>query len=748
LTWYFLFFFLSGFCSVLYELVWLRTSMAQFGVTTAMVSIVLSVFMAGLGLGSWASGRWIARVRIARTNNNERTPALRVYALIELVIGISGMTVPYELRLGHRLLEHSGLSSSLGFYGLAGLWVTISLLPWCTLMGATVPFGMQAIRETVPAESRRSFSYLYMSNVTGAIVGTIVPLFLIEMLGFRGTLKVGALCNGLIALSALALSRKAGSTPQVPAISSAAELQIPTVNPRQRKILALLFLSGLSCMAMEVVWVRSYTPYYGTVVYAFATILGVYLLGTVIGSAVYRRMSSRFLGAGMEDGGTREESPVLWSLLAACALLPLIAASPRVQLMSGLRLVAGVMPFTGLLGFITPMLVDRYSAGNPAKAGTAYAINVAGCILGPLLAGFGLLPFLNEKHALIVLTLPWIIVGLWPLRSGAHLGFVSRAAIYILLIITVWLIAVGRDYETQYFPRVVFRDSTATVLATGEGMDKELLVNGYGMTELSWITKVMAHLPLSFLDRSPQNALVICFGMGTTFRSMHSWGIPVTVVELVPSVPRLFGYYHSDAEQVMESPLSHVVIDDGRRFLERTEQSFDVITIDPPPPLQAAASSLLYSEEFYRVARRRLRPGGILQQWIPTVVEHDPVDIVAVTRALHDSFPYVQAFTNGFGVHYLCSDRPIPHRTAGDLLQRMPARAVSDLVEWDQSSGETADEAARSMLNGLLQGQVSPDQLIAASPRTPAITDDRPINEYYIVRWWMSHANTANAAVK
>jgi predicted membrane-bound spermidine synthase len=57
--WFFFFFFISGFCSILYEIIWLRLAMAQFGVTSALVSIVLSVFMAGLGLGSWGSGRWI-----------------------------------------------------------------------------------------------------------------------------------------------------------------------------------------------------------------------------------------------------------------------------------------------------------------------------------------------------------------------------------------------------------------------------------------------------------------------------------------------------------------------------------------------------------------------------------------------------------------------------------------------------------------------------------------------------------------
>jgi spermidine synthase len=748
LTWYFFFFFLSGFCSVLYELVWLRLSMAQFGVTTAMVSIVLSVFMAGLGVGSWASGRWIERNRIdpkkierketARAENGRSIPALRVYALIELLIGVGGIVVPFELNWGHRILEHSGMSSSAGFYWLAGLWVTLALLPWGALMGATVPMGMEAIRQTLPDESQHSFSYLYLSNVTGAIVGTLVPLLLIELLGFHGTLKVGSVLNVLIALSALALSRKASQLPQNPPTRSATnEPTIESAHAGGGRILALLFLSGLSCMAMEVVWVRSYTPYYGTVVYAFATILSVYLLGTVIGAAIYRRLSSRFT----------IESPVVWSVLAACALLPLIAASPAIELNRGLRLVGGIMPFTGLLGFITPMLVDRFSAGNPSKAGTAYAINVAGCILGPLLAGFGLLPFLSEKHALVLLALPWLIIGIAPLRPGAHLKVALKAAVCVSLVISAVLIAVGKGYEEGYDPRVVLRDSTATVLATGEGMDKELLVNGYGMTELSWITKVMAHLPLSFLDRPPQNALVICFGMGTTFRSMRSWGIPVTVVELVPSVPRLFGYYHSDAEEVMKSPLSHVVIDDGRRFLERTDQQFDVITIDPPPPLKAAASSLLYSEEFYHVARRRLRPGGILQQWVPTTVQYDAVDVVAITRSLRDSFPYVRAFTNGFGVHYLCSDRAIPIPTIEELLQRMPEKAVSDLVEWDISPGEAPRNAARDMLDGLLRGQVSTEQLIAASPRTPAITDDRPINEYYMVRRWMGHEHTEAASL-
>ena len=725
MNWYFVFFLISGFCSVLYELVWLRLAMAQFGVTTAMVSIVLSVFMAGLGLGSWASGRWLDAPQ------GGKVFALRLYALIELLIGVSGIVVPYAFLWGRRVLEHFGLSSSLGYYCVAGLWVGASVIPWCSLMGATVPVAMRAIGQTMPSESGRSFSYLYMANVAGAVAGTHVPLFLIELLGFRGTLRVGVTCNCLIAVSALALSRS------LPPLSG--ELDRGVVASPSRlggnRILALLFVSGLTCMAMEVVWVRSYTPYFGTVVYAFAAILGVYLLATFIGSVFYRRWSSR----------QTEENPIIWTTLATCALFPLVAASPFIKMEQLLRLVLGIAGFTGLLGFITPMLVDRFSEGDPGKAGTAYATNVVGCILGPLVAGFGLLPLISERWALILLALPWLIVGIAPLRRE-HSRPAARGAVFALMALDAWLMVVGRGYEEGIPNHVVLRDSTATVIATGTGMNKKLLVNGYGMTNLTPITKVMAHLPLAFLDRGPQDALVICFGMGTTFRSLHSWGIPVIAAELVPSVPRLYSYYHSDGEAILASPLSHVVIDDGRRYLERTREPYDVITIDPPPPLQAAGSSLLYSEEFYQVAKQRLRPGGILQQWLPATSRGDPVDVAAAARSVRSSFRYVRAFADEFGIHFLCSDQPMPTRSAGDLIARMPPAALSDLTEWDGVRDNEIRDAAYLRLNRLLSQELDVDELIAASPETPALTDDRPINEYYILRKWAQRRHRSAAA--
>ena len=347
-------------------------------------------------------------------------------------------------------------------------------------------------------------------------------------------------------------------------------------------------------MGMEVVWIRQFTPYLGNVVYAFAEILAAYLLATFVGSQDYRNWARTHLPS---------ESASTWSLLALFAVIPVIAADPLLPLRStefaGLRL-SGIVLFCALLGFLTPLLVDSWSSGDPDRAGTAYAVNIAGCIAGPLVAGFWLLPWLGERWSIFALSLPLFgIAALTALRKPSGTaqpvpGLNPKIKFALATFAAILLFSVSHDYESLFTPREVRRDYTATVIATGKGFDRRLLVNGVGMTVLTPITKYMVHLPLAFLSSPPKNGLVICFGMGTSFRSMLSWGIPTTAVDLVPSVPEMFGYFHADASSLVSSPLTHIVIDDGRRFLANGSTStYDVIVVDPPPPPQAPGSSLL-----------------------------------------------------------------------------------------------------------------------------------------------------------
>jgi spermidine synthase len=717
--WFFAFFFFSGFCSLLYEVIWLRLGMASFGVTTPLVSIFLSIFLAGLGLGSWAVGK------LAR--KYESRPAgffVRLYAETELLIGLSALLVPAELLWARRVLDLSGNGSGLsmgnaGYYVAAAGWLVLVLLPWCTCMGATLPLAMAAIRRSVPSHSERSFSWLYLANVFGGVLGALSPAFvLVELLGFRGTLLFGAGLNFAIFIAAISV-----------AFSAALQQDAAEINPgipaqplrsgilSRAKILALLFATGLLSLAMEVAWIRQFTPYLGTTIWSFAAVLAVYLTGTFAGSTYYRHWIQQH---------SFGESAFFWIVAGVTALFPCLTGDPRLALGPLVRVTIGIFPFTAVLGFLTPMLVDELSAGSPDIAGQAYSVNILGCLVGPIISGFLLLPFLGEHSSVVLLSLPLFLV---PFLFGQHFSLQSKRLAASLAAVALILVLFTGSFENIFPQRVVYRDYSATTIATGRGRAEQLIVNGVLITALEPETKVMAHLPLAFLSYQPHNALDICLGMGTTYRSLATWDVAVTAVELLPSVAKSFSYFHPNLPSPDNVPHAHVVIDDGRLFLERTRQQFDVITIDPPPPMEAAASSLLYSKDFYRVLRKRLRPGGILQQWTPG---GDPTSVIAVTMALKQSFPYVRAFIGieGWGLHFLASDRPIQQLTAAELAAKLTPAAQRDLVEWGPFNTPEAQFAAE------LNRELNPDQIIALLPGTHVLDDDHPVNEYCFLRRW------------
>ena len=353
--------------------------------------------------------------------------ALRLYAGAECLIALSALAVPLLLAWCQGLLADSfgGVAwGSSGFYWASGACTALALLPWCACMGATFPLAMAAIKKRFQAQSANSFSSLYLANIVGAGAGTLVSAFiLIEVFGFRGTLHLGAGLN--IAIAAVALAASFQSSMNAVRVESEAAPAPPRADAGARSdALPLLFMTGLVSMAMEVVWIRQFTPYLGNSVYAFASVLAVYLLASFAGSCLYRAFLGR--NAAQYDGA--------WMFAGALSLLPLYAADPFLPLNVHLRIALGLVPLCGLLGFLTPSLVDRWSEGDPGRAGAAYAVNILGCILGPLIAGFLLLPWMGERGALGVLAAPLFLAGLLAARrqrGGAlTLGRIGSVPLY------------------------------------------------------------------------------------------------------------------------------------------------------------------------------------------------------------------------------------------------------------------------------------------------------------------------------
>ncbi len=733
--WLYLLFFVSGFCSLVYQMVWTRLAFAAFGIITPVLSVVLSVFMLGLAVGSWVGGRtisWLTR--------KSGVSAIFFYGCAELVIGIGAFLTPKLFALGEQCLLATGETNSFQYLLLSALVLAASILPWCICMGATFPWMMGYVRER-EANPADSFSYLYFANVLGAMTGTIVTAFvLVELFGFHHTLAIAAAGNFAIAGISFAFARQSSQETPV-AVPDAPAANVSPVNLRSEPVNGklirwILFTTGFCSMAMEVVWTRAFTAVLKTHVYSFALIVFAYLGATFLGSMLYRFHLRRnaLLSLGM-----------LMALLGLAVFLPIIAVDPRVMpirlnpatanyyfsLMAVIFVLASVCPICGVLGYLTPSLIDQYARGYPDAAGKAYGINVIGCILGPLFASYILLPNMNEALALVLLGLPLLtltFVGARPLpawmRMATAVGTVAGL---------VWCLFFAEGLEEllqQREPRAeVRRDYAASVIAYGTGFSRVLLVNGIGMTVLTTDTKLMVDLPLAFHKGPSESALLICFGMGTSFRTSLSWDLKTTIVELIPSVVKALGYYHSDAAAVMANPKGRVVIDDGRRFMERTREKYDIIVIDPPPPVEAAGSSLLYSRQFYELAQDHLKTNGILQMWLPAAPSPT---IQAVFRSLVESFPYVRGFVGANGVHLLASMEPIEPASAEALARRLPARAGQDLQEWLPHQGF---DCWRDCFQRLLSKELPMAQMINPDPNIE-ISDDQPFNEYYLLRQW------------
>ena len=273
-------------------------------------------------------------------------------------------------------------------------------------------------------------------------------------------------------------------------------------------------------------------------------------------------------------------------------------------------------------------------------------------------------------------------------------------------------------------------DEIASVQAGRVGRDLHLWVAGTSMTALTVDAKLMVVLP-KILRPDAQDALIVAFGMGSSYREALRLGMRTTGVELVPSVPQMFGYYFSDASSVLADPRGRLVIADGRNHVELTGDRYDIIVVDPPPPIRTAGAAVLYSREFYAASAARLTDGGMMMEWIPYDQSVD--EFRSHVRTFSDVFDHVLiAFgPGGYGVFMFGSHAPLAFDpvTVNAILAR-PGIA-DDLAASPDGRGRTA--RGWSALVPLLVW-LRDDAVRRFAGDAPLITDDRPRSEYFLLR--------------
>ncbi len=694
-------FVLSGMASVSYQTIWLREAMTYFGVITPVISTVLSVFMLGLAVGTLAFGAFARRL--------SPQAAVMGYIIVEVAIAALANLVPFAFEGGYQALLGVGSQAS-GDYLLAS-WaiMTAILLPVCTLIGATLPLIMRFLE--AHAADERNFGFLYFANLIGALIGCGAPLLFIELWGFSGALQLTAAANIAVAIIAAVwllrpkpAAAEAGKTAQTTSVAAPA---LP------RSVRFILFVTGFVALGSEVVWIRAYTPALSTTVYAFACILAIYLASSFAGTWLYLRAGERVARRANH-----------WAfVMPAAALLPILGSSlPALETIQWVGLVA-MIPVCICFGFITPRLIDTNCHNQPRATAIAYGYNFAGCILGPLFTTYALFPAVGLKGSLIFYALLLLPAAWFLLPRRVTVGK-SWAAFAVALLI-VWLVPSIED-DIRERGRLE-RDHVGYVGATGEGMDKLLTLNGIGMTYLTTITKNMTHLPVAHHGEA-RSALVVCFGMGTTVRSLTRWPQLETIhsVELSEGVTELMPYFHADAKAVLNDPRVEIIIDDGRRYLNRTDHRYDVITIDPPPPIRTAGSGLLYADEFIRLLQSRLNQGGVLAHWLPA---GDALLTHAVVNAIKRHFKHVVVLDSieNWGLHILASDTPIDRLDATSYLAGLPDLVKADLREWEGNT-PLPEIAAQSL------DRIDLSEVLMADKQQIYISDDRLYNEFFRLR--------------
>ena len=653
-----LLFLVSGGAALVYQVTWQRLLALHSGVGIYSVAMIVAAFMAGLGIGSLVGGRLSARV--------DRVAALRSFAFLELLIGAFGAVsswiyydwlYPWAVHLPSPSWQ-------------AGLLHFAALLPPTVLMGMSLPFLVRAVVTDVEGAGRR-IGWLYGINVLGAAGGALVtPWLLLPWGGILGGVLVAAAANGLVGLGALAL----GSLPAA-APGEAATAPAPSVTggeaPGSRPFglwLGLYALSGFVALSLEVVWFRLLDVAVKSTAFTFGTVLAVYLLGSALGSLAGAPIVARL------------RRPLRVFLVTQCALVGLSAAAviALVALPAHWPLVDWfleywasydffklghvsdpthvtrlyvVLPFallflpTVLMGFSFPVL-QRAVHDNPAvsgrRVGALQAANIAGCTAGSLLVGLVTLALLGTPGTLRLLLACGVVFALVGLRYyGA--SFVVPAAVLALLAAYVpgpdplWLRLHG---ITKEVPIAIFdEDGTGVVALTPEQGDWKLSINGRGN---SWLPYGSGHTLLGALPASvhpaPRRVAVVGLGSGDTASaaSYRSETVSTTVFEISHPQPRvlwrLAGFVDvPDLRRLLEDSRLHIRLEDGRKALEATPETYDLIETDATFP-ETAGSGNLYSLEFFQAAARRLEPGGVVCTWSPTP---------RVYRTFRTAFPHV-----------------------------------------------------------------------------------------------------------
>ncbi len=601
----------AGAAALSWEVLWQVQASLALGVSSVGTAITLACTMGGMSGGAWAMGRVLRGRKVTRP--------IRLYGLVEAFVGVCGLVMipafqalmPMDAALYRASPELAPVAYLAGVAAVLG--------PPALAMGATLP-----VLGLVAARYGTALSGLYGANTLGASLGVLALAFFV--IPDVGSLSLTSSFVATLDLSVAAAAWLLGGLPEPAATAGGAarptapvEGAVPWTSAR-----VIVLVTGIATFALEVAWFRAMRAAFQATTDSFAIILASVLVPLAVAARVAPALRRRGVRIG--------------TVLAAAGVA-IVAATPLVERIDVIALavqgpyallalawlsasLAILGPPVLLLGVAVPWLLDEQS--EPARWGTLYAVNTAGAIVGALGAAWLLLPTFGSAAtcrgvgAAVGLAglafargrVRW--VGATALALALGMALATSAGVGRLRVQGRLLTPVERVIESREGP-----DETVSVVDVPGGA-RALIVDGFQTADERKASHYMAwmgRLPMLAVPDA-RRALVICFGTGQTSNGVRQEGPGhLDIAELDANVLGMAPLFPTN-QGVLDDPRVTATAMDGRAWLRRTDQRYDVITLEPMPPY-FAGSNALYSREFYDLVAARLQPGGVAAQWLP-----------------------------------------------------------------------------------------------------------------------------------
>jgi spermidine synthase/MFS family permease len=596
-------FFISGFAALIYQVIWQRILYATFGIDIESVTVIVSVFMFGLGIGSLAGG-WL-QTRFA-------PHSLKMFIGIECAIGLFGL-------VSISLIETAGLYLSQNTLP-ALIETTYALLFFPTmLMGTTLPL-LVGYSQRYIGNLGAIVGRLYACNTLGSALAALITVtVLFRYTGEQSTIIIAALCNATTAFFAWCLHRKTGSEADgnLQQTEEISVLKKQTIS--YKMILLLAAILGFVSLSCEIFWFRIVGFMTGTRPQIFGILLAFFLGGIALGSLKARKVSLE----------TTDFSGFIWPTLWKMAVLiyfsiPFMGGISVWFDISALNLMAGYLTiaFIGYYsGSIFPILCQEGNRKTAASVSLIYFFNIIGATSGALITGLVLLNIFSLGKAIMtvcaILLIPYLIHSSRKIPSFLLTVSVMTGAFFLQPVFYSHVIDqlfFGSRNSFKYVKENrsgligVVADPDGDVIIGNGAYDGRFNIdpvrNGNGITRAYMIP---------VLHPNPKRILEIGLSGGAWARilTLYQPMQELMNVEINPGYVDLIKYY-PDISPVLHHPKVLLQTDDGRRWLKQHPgERFDVIVMNTIIYWRSNSTNML-SREFLTLCKEHLNPGGII----------------------------------------------------------------------------------------------------------------------------------------